>query len=78
MSAPNRVKGRAVPKATAPRVKTVTAHLPGRLVRKGMRLVLITNMIKTSVQKDSTNQALWNSGAEAPKTNSIIPNVRKS
>lgn len=36
MSAPSWVKGRTVPKATQPNVKTVS-HLPGRLVKKGVR-----------------------------------------
>jgi len=59
---PNGVNGNIVPRATKP-IISIANHFPGRLVRKGMRLVLMTNIINTSVQKDSMNHALWNNAA---------------
>jgi hypothetical protein len=62
MNAPKGVKGKIVPNATNAKMNAVI-HFPGRLVKKGRRLVLITNMINTSVQNYSTNHPLWNIAA---------------
>ena len=40
----------------------------GLLRKKGMALVLITNIISVWVKSDSTNHAVWKSGAVALKT----------
>jgi hypothetical protein len=55
--APTGVNGNIVPNATDPKVKTVS-HLLGLLFQNGIFLVLITKIIRVSVQNDSTNQAL--------------------
>ena len=69
---PRIVNGRRVPNAMQESVNNVS-HFPGRLEKKGIRLVLITNMTKTSVQNDYTNHPLWKSPSDAPNTKSIIP-----
>jgi hypothetical protein len=57
INAPRGVNGIIVPNATDPRVRAVS-RLLGRLFQNGIFLVLITKIIRVSVQKDSTNQAL--------------------
>ena len=54
---PTGVNGSIVPNATDPKVIRVS-HLLGRLFQNGIFLVLITKIIRVSVQKDSTNQPL--------------------
>ncbi len=76
-NAPIGVNGRLVPNAIDAKV-TIVSHLPGRLLKNGTRIVLITKITSTSVQKDSINHPVWKSGAEEPNMNNMMPNVKKS
>ena len=48
------------------------------LWKNGTVLVLMTKITSDCVNKDSTNQAVWNNDASALKTQSMTKNVAKS
>ena len=74
---PNVVNGRINARIRITNI-LANSNLFGLLRKKGTVLVLITNMMSVWVNNDSTNHAVWNSGAVALKTYSITKKVAKS